>query len=153
MGNVVQPHLEEPQHVTDGLSKTLLTAEYTNRDFDLRRTMWAYTYTYIMSQTVDQPRVFMDAYCGGNGANLCGIGGCVATGESGTFGAPNASAGHRVCKRSWYSFHPGGMNAAMCDGSSDFISFDTNLKVFAAMGSIAGEDSEFSNDAAPGSRR
>jgi prepilin-type processing-associated H-X9-DG protein len=124
------------------MSKTLLAAEYTNLDFDRRRSMWAYTYTYIMSATVDQPRVFMDSYCGGDGGDRCGTGGCVATGESGTVGAPNASRGHRVCKRSWYSFHPGGMNAVMCDGSADFISFDINLTAFASLGSIAGTDSE-----------
>jgi prepilin-type processing-associated H-X9-DG protein len=38
--------------------------------------------------------------------------------------------------------HPGGMNTVMCDGSSDFVTFDVNLWLFASMGSIAGGDSE-----------
>jgi prepilin-type processing-associated H-X9-DG protein len=38
--------------------------------------------------------------------------------------------------------HPGGMNTVMCDGSSDFVSFDINMLLFASMGSIAGGDSE-----------
>jgi hypothetical protein len=32
------------------------------------------------------------------------------------------------------------MNAVMCDGSCDFISFDIDMNLFAAMGSIAGND-------------
>jgi prepilin-type processing-associated H-X9-DG protein len=48
----------------------------------------------------------------------------------------------RVCKAGWYSFHTGGMNAALCDGSGTFISFDIDLNVFAAMGSIAGGENE-----------
>jgi prepilin-type N-terminal cleavage/methylation domain-containing protein/prepilin-type processing-associated H-X9-DG protein len=123
------PHLEEPQHVTDGLSKTLLASESTNLDYDIRRTMWAYTYTYIMSQTVSQPRVFFGEYL------KCPL-------DGGAVGSPTYGTAGRVCKRNWWSMHPSGMNAVMCDGSADFISFDINLDAFAALGSIAGTDSE-----------
>jgi prepilin-type N-terminal cleavage/methylation domain-containing protein/prepilin-type processing-associated H-X9-DG protein len=131
------------KHITDGTSKTLLIAEYTNGDYNRRRTFWALTYAqYAMSQTIHQPRIFMNSYCGGTGT-ACGTGGCIATGENGSdFNAPNYSTGHRVCKRSWFSFHPGGMNGAMCDGSVDFISFDIDMRRFAAMGSIAGGETE-----------
>lgn len=141
--NTVPIEICDLAQITDGTSKTLLIGEYTNGDYNRRRSFWAFTYAqYAMSQPVAQPRIFSDSYCGGTGTT-CGTGGCLATGESGTPGAPNASAGHRVCKRSWYSFHPGGMNSVLCDGSGAFISFDTDLNLFASMGSIAGGDSEF----------
>jgi prepilin-type N-terminal cleavage/methylation domain-containing protein/prepilin-type processing-associated H-X9-DG protein len=120
------------KHIIDGTSKTLLIGEYTNTDFNRRRTMWALTYSsYALSQTVDQPRIFMPEYQK-----------CIATGETGTVGQPNTSSGHKVCKRAWWSMHPGGMNIAHCDGSGDFLSFDIDLRRFAAMGSIAGGETE-----------
>jgi prepilin-type processing-associated H-X9-DG protein len=118
------------KHITDGTSKTLMVGEYTNIDNRPRGSFWAYTYaSYALSQTVNQPRVFMAEY------NKC-----IALGEVGTIGAPTSSTGGRVCKRAWWSMHPGGMNTVMCDGSSDFVSFDIDLNLFASMGSIAAED-------------
>ena len=118
------------KHITDGTTKTLLVGEYTNIDNRPRGSFWAYTYaSYALSQTVTQPRVFMAEY------NKC-----IALGQSGTLGAPNYSTGDRVCKRSWWSMHRGGMNTVMCDGSSDFVSFDIDLNLFASLGSIAGGD-------------
>jgi hypothetical protein len=143
--NAIRLNYESPKDITDGLSKTMLVSEYTNLDFTRRRTFWAYTYTYIQSQTVTQSRVFLSEYCGGSGTTCPpapGPGSCWATGESGTPGQPNSSAGGRVCKRSWFSMHTGGMNMVRCDGSTDFISFDMDLNLFASMGSVAGEDSE-----------
>lgn len=70
--------------ISDGSSKTLLVGEYTNPDFNRRRSFWAYTYAqYAMSQTVNQPRIFMNLYCGGNGS-VCPtpVGGCLATGNN-----------------------------------------------------------------------
>jgi prepilin-type processing-associated H-X9-DG protein len=131
--------------ITDGASKTLLIGEYTNTDFLQRRSFWAFTYAqYAMSQTVDQPRIFMSQYCGGEGCNSNLIrGGCMAIPENtSAAGTPTSSTSGRVCKRSWWSFHPGGMNIAMCDGSGDFMSFDIDLNLFASMGSIAAGDSD-----------
>ena len=131
--------------ITDGTSKTMLIGEYTNIDFPRRRTFWALTYSsYALSQTVDQPRVFMPEYCGAGGNNACPspARGCIGLGQSGTIGAPNYSTGDRVCKRSWWSMHPGGMNVVKCDGSGDFVSFDMDMRAFAAMGSIAGGETE-----------
>jgi prepilin-type N-terminal cleavage/methylation domain-containing protein/prepilin-type processing-associated H-X9-DG protein len=123
------------KEITDGTSKTLLIGEYTNTDEHRRAGFWAYTYaSYATSQTVYQPRAFMSSYYA-----------CERTNESGTPNQPNSSAGHRVCKRAWYSFHPGGMNGAMCDGSVDFISFDIDMLRFAALGSIAGDETEVSS--------
>jgi hypothetical protein len=36
-----------------------------------------------------------------------------------------------------YSNHPGGFNAVHCDSSADFISYDIDVWVYAAKGSIA----------------
>jgi prepilin-type processing-associated H-X9-DG protein len=121
------------KHITDGASKTLLVGEYTNIDNRPRGSFWAYTYaSYALSQPVHQPRVFMAEY------NRC-----IALNEVGSpVDSPIYSTGGRVCKRAWWSMHPGGMNTVMCDGSSDFVSFDINLFLFASMGSIAGGDSE-----------
>jgi hypothetical protein len=35
------------------------------------------------------------------------------------------------------------MNAVMCDGSGAFLSFDIDLQVFAALGSIGGGETDF----------
>ena len=128
--------------ITDGTSKTLLVGEYTNRDYNRRRSFWAYTYAqYAMSQTVNQPRVLMDSYCGGNGtACPTPVRGCLGTGNNSAVNTPTSSQSDRVCKRSWWSFHPGGMNILMCDGACDFLSFEIDINLFAAMGSIAGND-------------
>jgi prepilin-type processing-associated H-X9-DG protein len=133
------------KHITDGTSKTLLIGEYTNRDYRKRRSLWAYTFgCYVLSQTVYQPRVFSDSYCNAGGSDTCTntAGSCTFTGESGTVGAPNYSTGHRVCKRGFWSYHSGGMNTVMCDGAVDFLSFDVDMLRFAAMGSIAGNETE-----------
>ena len=128
--NVVPIEICELQQITDGTSKTLLVGEYTNPDFTPRRSYWAFTYAqYAMSQPVNQPRIFSPAYL-------------TCPPDGGGFGTPTYGTSGRVCKRSWWSFHPGGMNTVMCDGSGDFISFDINLNLFASMGSIAAGDSE-----------
>jgi prepilin-type N-terminal cleavage/methylation domain-containing protein/prepilin-type processing-associated H-X9-DG protein len=118
--------------ITDGSSKTLLVAESTKIDYNRRRTFWAYTFgTFILSQPVPQSRVFM-----GNFRQ------CEAMGESATPNTPLTGTATRVCKSGWFSFHPGGMNAIFCDGSGTFLSFDMDLNVFAAMGSVAGGEIE-----------
>jgi prepilin-type processing-associated H-X9-DG protein len=53
---------------------------------------------------------------------------------------PDPGVSNRACHSGWFSNHSGGMNAAMCDGSVDFISFDIDLHTFACLGSIAGND-------------
>ena len=139
--------------ITDGTSKTLLVGEYTNTDYNRRRSFWAFTYAqYAMSQTIEQPRIFMNSYCGGSGT-VCGTGGCLGLGESPTPNGPLSSTAGRVCKRSWWSFHPGGMNVVMCDGSGDFMSFDIDLNLFASWGSIGAGDSEAPLPSATGGGR
>ncbi len=144
----------EMKQITDGTSKTLLIGEYTNGDYNRRRSFWAFTYAqYAMSQTAPQPRIFSNSYCGGNGTQCPSpLGGCLATGN-GSVNTPTASASDRVCKRAWWSYHPGGMNVVMCDGSGDFMSFDIDLNLFAAWGSIAAGDSEIPHNPAGGGGR
>jgi prepilin-type N-terminal cleavage/methylation domain-containing protein/prepilin-type processing-associated H-X9-DG protein len=125
---VYQLHPESFKDITDGASKTMLIGESTSLNHPGRRPFWAYTFgTMIMAQTVNQEIAFMYDYDR-----------CVTLTPSATF--PGMS--QRVCKGGWGSRHTNGMNAVMCDGSVQFIPFDIDLQVFAAKGSIAGDENE-----------
>jgi type II secretory pathway pseudopilin PulG len=122
---------ESIKDITDGSSKTLLVAESTNA-YNRRRTLWAYTFgTFIMSQTTTFAPTLLGDYCA-----------CVAPGTNNPpcAAATGASFGKsdRACKGAWGSNHKSGMNGLLCDGSGTWISFDVDLNVFAALGSIAG---------------
>jgi type II secretory pathway pseudopilin PulG len=111
---------ESLRTITDGSSKTLLVGESTNV-YTPRRTFWAYTAgNYVLSQTVNQSRVFLGDYTP-----------CINIGGTDRV---------RVCHSAWFSFHPEGINALRCDGSGNFMSFSIDLDVFAGFGSIAGEE-------------
>ncbi len=106
--------------IVDGMSKTLLLGEQTNL-VEERRSFWAHTFgNYILSQATDQSRIFLPDYdeC----RSIPGTGGA------------------RPCMAGWYSYHVGGMNTINCDGSGSYMSFDTDLAVFNARASIAGEE-------------
>jgi len=110
--------------ITDGTSNTLLAAESTNI-FSRRRTFWAYTFgNYGLSQTTPQDRTLWGDYER-----------CTAIQESGVY----AGQSQRACMSGWFSGHPSGMNAVMCDGSLTFINWDIDLLTFAVMGSLADE--------------
>lgn len=130
--NTYELRRESMKDITDGGSKTILIGESTNI-FGPRRTFWAYTFgTMVMGQTINQDRALTGDY------NRCNL-----AGESGTYNQPNTSKSERVCKGgAWHSRHPNGMNAALCDGAVTFLSFDIDLNIFAAMGSIAGGENE-----------
>jgi prepilin-type N-terminal cleavage/methylation domain-containing protein/prepilin-type processing-associated H-X9-DG protein len=110
--------LEKIKDIIDGTSKTLLIGESTNQ-IAARRTYWAYTWgNYLLSQpTPYDPTLWGD------------FNRCVAAGNYGT--------SNRACHSGWFSNHSGGMNAALCDGSVSFLSFDIDLEEFAELGSIA----------------
>jgi prepilin-type N-terminal cleavage/methylation domain-containing protein len=113
--------LEKMKDVVDGTSKTLLIGESTNL-VTPRRTFWAYTWgNYLLSQPTPHPPTLWGDF------NRC-----VA---AGAYGKSN-----RACHSGWFSNHAGGMSAANCDGSVSFLSFDIDLNVFVALGSIAGYD-------------
>ena len=44
---------------------------------------------------------------------------------------------HTPCKRAWGSYHPGGINFAMCGGSVHFVHTDIDMEVFGRLASIA----------------
>jgi hypothetical protein len=112
--------VESLDKIVDGTSKTLLVGEHTNM-FPPRRTFWAHTFgDYILSEAVPQRRIFDGDYEQ-----------CIAKAGAG---------GARPCMRTWYSNHPAGANFVRCDSSATTITFDIDLLVFCAMGSIAGED-------------
>jgi prepilin-type N-terminal cleavage/methylation domain-containing protein len=116
---------ESMKDITDGSSKTLMVGESTNR-YNRRRTFWAFTFgTFVMSQTVPFAPTLNGDYDQ-----------CIAL--------PDYGINYRTCKGGWASNHNHGMNTQMCDGSGDFISFDVDLNVFAALGSIAGGENESS---------
>jgi prepilin-type N-terminal cleavage/methylation domain-containing protein len=109
--------------ITDGASKTLLAGESTNR-YDRRRTFWAFTFgTFVLAQTIP----YAPTLTGDFNA-------CVALPDFGT--------AYRSCKGAWGANHTGGMNVQYCDGSGTFLSFDIDLNLYAAMGSIAGGENE-----------
>lgn len=113
--------VEKIKDVVDGTSKTMLIGESTNQLL-ARRSFWAYTWgNYLLSQpTPYAPTLWGDFKR------------CTA---AGTYGTAN-----RACHSGWFSNHSDGMNMALCDGSVTFLSFDIELRPFAALGSIGGYD-------------
>ncbi|MCA9184926.1 MAG: DUF1559 domain-containing protein, partial [Planctomycetales bacterium] len=111
------------KEISDGTSKTMLVAEKSHLavsdEARRRRTFWAYTYTsYNRSLTFLQTRSIIDDYDR-----------CLQI--PGDFGGD-------PCKRSWGSLHPSGFNAAMCDGSVNYISDSIDIFVFGNASTIAG---------------
>jgi prepilin-type processing-associated H-X9-DG protein len=107
---------EKFANVIDGTSNTVMLGEYATRTRPRRTSFWAYTYTsYNQSSAVPQSRTFNPDYNA-----------CAALGDS------------NPCKRAWGSFHPGGMNVAMGDGSGRFIRQTIDMNLWVAVASIAG---------------
>lgn len=134
-----QPYLiQEPlKAITDGTTKTMLAGESTNV-FARRRTFWAYTYgNAILSQPTPYAGTLLGDWCrcSPSGATGAGTAECPQGATGVAYGASN-----RACMSGWFSGHPSGMNMVMCDGSVDFMSWDTDLDVFIVKGSIADED-------------
>jgi prepilin-type N-terminal cleavage/methylation domain-containing protein/prepilin-type processing-associated H-X9-DG protein len=122
---------ERVREITDGMSKTLLVAESTNRNSQPdatntqfgRRTLWAYSWgNFLASQTMPQERTLFGDYFR-----------CVQAKGA----APNVDQSNRACHSGWFALHTNGMNGVMCDGSVQFIDFSIDPQVWAVMGSIA----------------
>jgi prepilin-type processing-associated H-X9-DG protein len=123
--------LEKIKDIVDGTTKTMLIGESTNA-LTVRRTFWAYTWgNYLLSQPTPHAPTLLGDYCRCSppGQKPCTAATGVAYGKS-----------NRACMSGWFSNHSGGMNIAYCDGSVSFLSFDIDLTVFVALGSIAGYD-------------
>jgi prepilin-type N-terminal cleavage/methylation domain-containing protein/prepilin-type processing-associated H-X9-DG protein len=118
--------------ITDGLSNTLMVGEWTTRagvvpsGYDdagtqatRRATFWGYSYaSYNESSVSTESRVLNNDYVK-----------CVMTAGQG---------GANPCKRSFGSFHTGGMNFVMCDGSVRFVRYSIDINTLAAMATISG---------------
>jgi prepilin-type N-terminal cleavage/methylation domain-containing protein/prepilin-type processing-associated H-X9-DG protein len=127
MIHVVDTNLgcEKVANVVDGLTHTLVIGEWQTLDTTNRGTFWANSYAqYTMSGF-------------NSNLSLCPLL---------TFGPPSyagcdANKGPNYCKRAWGSFHAGGVQFLMGDGSVRFISSNMNLLTLAAMSTIAGGES------------
>ena len=127
-GNLAGLSPESVSTITDGTSNTLMVGEYGTKSHNTsaasRTTFWAFAYTsYNMGSANTNPTgseylIGDFDYCNG-----------IATAA----GDPNG------CKRGWGSFHPGGSNFLLCDGSVRFLSaaIDTTT-VFPALATIQG---------------
>jgi len=118
--------------ITDGTSNTLMVGEWTSRPGTVpngfgddggqatrRATFWAYTYaSYNESSISTESRILNSDYVK-----------CVVTGGQG---------GPHMCKRSFGSFHTGGMNFLFCDGSVKFIRNQVDMNLLAFMATISG---------------
>ena len=132
---------EKIKSISDGTSSTLLAGESTNI-FPGRRTFWAYTYgNGVLSQPTPNPGTLYGDWCrcSPSGADGCG-GGTTAYGPFPAATGVNYGASNRSCMSGWYGNHTSGFNTVNCDGSVHFLSADIDLLVFAAKGSIAGDE-------------
>ena len=119
--------MEQPRRCCSAKS-TSTSIDTDGVDFT-RRSLWAYSWgNYNLSQAVARPALSDDWLFYGD-YNRC-------------LDTPGLGYPLRMCPPAWYSFHPGGMNVAMCDGSVDFVSFDIENRLFAYMASIAGAETQ-----------
>ena len=111
---------ESVDTITDGTTNTLLVGESTTKTNRGFRTFWAYSYSfYTMSAaTTDQPRIFHADYDR-----------CLDEGGDGR---------EKPCQRGWGSFHSGGVNFALCDGSVRFLSDTIDMQLFAELSTVTG---------------
>jgi prepilin-type N-terminal cleavage/methylation domain-containing protein len=108
--------------ITDGTSNTLAVGEMTTKTHSNRGTFWAYTYTsYNSSNAVPESRTLIPDYDK-----------CVAI---------NGAGGSNTCKRGWGSLHPGGLQFAICDGSTRFLASTIDMYVWVSLGTIGGGES------------
>jgi type II secretory pathway pseudopilin PulG len=118
-------YFESFKHIKDGTTKTLLVSEYhtkiTNSASSRRRTFWGYGYTsYNQSSTIPETRLILPDYA------LCS--------------STNSGDDHR-CKRAWGSLHDSNvLQTVMLDGSVHSVRPDIDMLIWAASGSIAGEE-------------
>lgn len=110
---------ERVSDVVDGLSNTNFVGEMASLTHPRRRSFWAYSYAfYNLSTVVPESRAFLVDYDR-----------CSELGDS------------NVCKRGWGSFHQGGLNFLVGDGSVDFVRPVDDLFIFAARSTIEGQES------------
>ncbi len=107
--------------IGDGTSNTLMFGEYQTRTEPRRRSFWAYTYT-----SYNQSSVHPASHTYLNDFTRCEQ-------ISATLGLDN-----RPCRRAFGSFHTGGSNWALCDGSVRAIPSSVDMTLLANMATING---------------
>jgi prepilin-type N-terminal cleavage/methylation domain-containing protein/prepilin-type processing-associated H-X9-DG protein len=109
--------------VLDGTSNTLAVGEYMTTTTTNRGTFWAHGYTcYALGSIQYESRHYIPDF------NLCGS-------------LPGTPTGNNPCKRAFASFHPGGMNFVLVDGSTRFVSTSVDLvNVLGAAATIMGQE-------------
>ena len=119
---------------TDGLSNTLMVGEYASNSTTTRATFWAYTYaSYNQSSVGAESRLYGKPY----GANN--------TDRNGCWGTPGLY-GDQPCKRAFNSFHTGGANWLLGDGSVRFISSNVDINLLQNMATMAGGEVSIMNE-------
>jgi len=112
---------ERLEGVVDGTSNTLMVGESTTKTNRAYRTLWAYSYAfYSLSTVTTQSRTLSGDYdrcvsCGGKGGAI-------------------------PCRRGWGSFHSGGINFLLCDGSVRFLSTSIDTELLAELATISGRE-------------
>ena len=104
--------------ISDGTSTTLMLGEHATTNPVGRRTVWARSFgPYNKSEVVADSRTLIGD-----------VQTCYDLGGSWT------------CERMWGSFHPGGLQFAMCDGSVHWVSLDIDMNLLAEMATISGSE-------------
>lgn len=125
----------KPARVSDGLSKTMLIEECAGRPtFFVSGKPGSTTgsITYTNKDPVENGIV-----SGASWADPSSMMGLVGTNADGT-STPGTCYMNCMNNQEWYSFHPAGMNVAMGDGSSRFVTDDTDPKAIIAAVTRAG---------------
>jgi prepilin-type N-terminal cleavage/methylation domain-containing protein/prepilin-type processing-associated H-X9-DG protein len=124
VGYPTRPNAQNPPDmasITDGTSNTLMIGEMATSTTTNRGTFWAYSYTsYNSSDAVPEARTLIGDYDE-----------CVAI---------NGWGGSNTCKRGWGSFHPGGLQFGMADGSVQFVSLTINMYLFCNLATMHGKE-------------
>jgi prepilin-type N-terminal cleavage/methylation domain-containing protein/prepilin-type processing-associated H-X9-DG protein len=108
---------ERIANIQDGTSNTVMLGERTTRTRPARGTFWANSFNlYSLSGAYPDSATLLNDYDA-----------CIRVARD-----------QAQCKYGWGSFHPGGINFVMGDGSIRSIASGINMTVFTSMATIAG---------------
>ena len=108
---------EDFSTIKDGSSNTTMIAEFATRTTTTRGVFWAYTYTsFAAGSAVPESRTLLPDY------NACS--------------AIAGGGGANACKRGFASFHPGGLQVGMADGSARFVSNTIDMMLWAYLATV-----------------
>jgi prepilin-type processing-associated H-X9-DG protein len=106
---------ERIDNITDGTSSTLMVGERTTQTHESRTTFWADSFNlYSVSGAYPQSATLLNDY------DAC------------TYAVRDITE----CKYGWGSFHTGGINFVLCDGSVRSISTGIDMTIFTALSTI-----------------